>query len=60
VLHPTAGFAPVGTQLLWGSEATFTNNEGEQKTRQPKLRRMQKKKTKNSFSTVNFSKADPL
>jgi hypothetical protein len=46
--------------VLWGSEATFTINEREQKTREPKCRRMQKKKTKKSFSTVNFLKVDPL
>jgi hypothetical protein len=37
-----------------------TNNERKQKTRRLKLRRMHKWKTKSSFSTVNFSKADPL
>jgi hypothetical protein len=46
--------------VLWGSEATFTNNESELKTRGPEHGRMQKKRTQNSFSTVNFSKTGPL
>lgn len=46
--------------MLWGSEANFTDNERELRIREPKLRRMQTKRTKNSLSIVNFSKSQPL
>jgi hypothetical protein len=39
----------------------YTNNERENKAREPTLKLSHKqKKTKNSFSIVNFSKVDPL
>jgi hypothetical protein len=48
--------------MLWDSEATFSQTMKEKLKAQetkPKLR-CQQEKTKSYFSTVNFSKGDPL
>jgi hypothetical protein len=49
------------SSVLWGSEATLHKQWRKLKAQEsePKLRHKQKK-TKRSFSTVNFSKVDPL
>jgi hypothetical protein len=52
---------PIKSRVLWGSEATFHKQWKKTKAQEskPKLKHKQKK-TKSSFSTVNFSKVDPL
>jgi hypothetical protein len=50
-----------GRQLLWGKpQLSLTNNERELKLENQKPKCKAKRQTKASFSTVEFSKVDPL